>query len=199
MGLCVYFISSKNRRNVRPGFIRPWMRGEKESESLFFFFLCVSGSCFVAVHWVLYCTPAVPPCRRWWPRLTRCNVWRTISYSIPIVLYLLAVLSLSLSPVSWLVCVGHRGLSAGIWYPDIKVTTMGNAINFGQWWLGKEKKKSFFYFLFFFYRGMLLLSRDRIFYCVYLERRLVRVCVSQSRLRFNGRSFWFYRHLGVGS
>jgi hypothetical protein len=162
MGLCVYFISSKNRRNVRPGFIRPWMRGEKESESLFFFFLCVSGSCFVAVHWVLYCTPAVPPCRRWWPRLTRCNVWRTISYSVPIVLYLLAVLSLSLSPVSWLVCVGHRGLSAGIWYPDIKVTTMGNAINFGQWWLGKEKKKSFFYFLFFFYRGMLLLSRDRM-------------------------------------
>lgn len=120
MGLCSCLSFHQKIEERPPGVYPTLNEGEKRVDSVLFFFCVSAGSCFVAVHWVLYCTPAVPPCRRWWPRLTRCNVWRTISYSIPIVLYLLAVLSLSLSPVSWLVCVGHRGLSAGIWYPDIK-------------------------------------------------------------------------------
>lgn len=97
---------------------------------------------------------------------------------------------LSLSRFVTCVCRPSRTLRGNM-IPRHKGYHYGECNQFRAMVVGKrkEKKKFFYSFLFFFYRGMLLLSRDRIFYCVYLERRLVRVCVSQSRLRFNGRSF----------
>lgn len=60
-------------------------------------------------------------------------------------------LSLSLSRFVTCVCRPSRTLRGNMIprHKGIKVTTMGNAINFGQWWLGKEKKKRSFSILFY--------------------------------------------------